>query len=86
MGFPVGRDVTGAFAVIIDPDNGESDQEVAFEAPLSERWTAVGLIGNSDRDDNIYAEAVPSMTSVMASALKRSTKTPTMVTAFWASP
>ena len=53
---------------------------------LSERWTAVGLIGNSDRDDNTYAEAVPSMTSAMASALKRSTKTPTMVTAFWASP
>lgn len=57
LGFPIGRDASGAFAVIIDPDNGESDQEVAFEAPLSERWTAVGLIGNSDRDDNIYAEA-----------------------------
>jgi hypothetical protein len=57
LGFPIGRDVTGAFAVIIDPDTGDSDQEVAFEAPLSERWTAVGLLGNSDRDDNVYAEA-----------------------------
>ena len=57
LGFPIGRAISGAFAVIINPDNGESDQEVAFEAPLSERWTAVGLIGNSDRDDNLYAEA-----------------------------
>ncbi|NUH64120.1 hypothetical protein HTT03_02230 [Sulfitobacter sp. S0837] len=57
LGFPIGRDVTGAVAVILDPDTGDSDQEFAFAAPLTEQWSLVGLVGNSDRDDNLYAEA-----------------------------
>lgn len=57
LGFPIGRDAKGAMAVILDPDTGKSDQELAFETPLTDRWSFVGLLGNSDRDDNLYAEA-----------------------------
>ena len=57
LGFPLGQSVDAAVAVILDPDTGDSDQEFAFEAPLNEQWSFVGLVGNSDRDDNLYAEA-----------------------------
>ena len=43
-------------AIILDPESGKSDQEVAFEHALDNRWSLVGLVGNSDRDDNLYAE------------------------------
>ncbi|MBM1834124.1 hypothetical protein JQW92_17865 [Sulfitobacter pseudonitzschiae] len=56
LAFPVTDSIDGAFAVIVDPDTGKSDQEFAFEAPLNDRWSLVGLVGNSDRDDNVYGE------------------------------
>ncbi|MCR8827267.1 hypothetical protein [Pseudosulfitobacter koreensis] len=56
LAFPITQTVDGAFAVIFDPDTGKSDQEFAFETALNDRWSLVGLVGNSDRDDNVYGE------------------------------
>lgn len=56
LGFPLGERIDGAFAVIYDPESGRSDQEIALETALNDRWTLFGLVGNSDRDDNLYAE------------------------------
>lgn len=56
LGFPLSEATEGSFAVILDPENGKSDQELGFETALNDQWSVVGLIGNSDRDDNVYAE------------------------------
>ncbi|MGB3246225.1 MAG: hypothetical protein WBB25_16945 [Sulfitobacter sp.] len=56
FGFPIGQSTEAAVAVIFDPDTGKSDQEFAFETPLTDKWSLVGLVGNSDRDGNVYGE------------------------------
>jgi hypothetical protein len=56
FGFPVGIATEAAVAVIYDPDTGRSDQELGFETALTDQWSLVGLIGNSDRDGNTYGE------------------------------
>lgn len=56
LGFPVSQTTETAFAVIYDPDTGKSDQEIEFETALNDSWALVGLVGNSDRDDNVYGE------------------------------
>ncbi len=56
LGFPLGETLSGEFAVIYDIDTGKSDQEFGLETALNDNWTLFGLVGNSDRDDNVYGE------------------------------
>lgn len=57
FGFPLGEKTQAAIEVIFDPNTGDSDQEFAFEREIADQWSIVGLVGNSDRDDNFYGEA-----------------------------
>ncbi len=56
LGFPLAARIDGAFAIIYDPETEKSDQEFGAEADLTDSLTLFGLIGNSDRDANVYGE------------------------------
>lgn len=53
---PLNPTTEGYFEVVYDPETEESDQEIGIETALGDRWSLFGLVGNSDRDDNIYGE------------------------------
>lgn len=56
LGFDLAENLEGTFAVLLDPESGKTDQEFEIERALSDDWAVFALIGNSDRDDNIYGE------------------------------
>lgn len=48
--------LSGAAAVIVDPETRLADYEIGLEYAITDRWTIGGLVGRSDRDDNTYGE------------------------------